>query len=73
MAYVGEQDEGQDIGTSILRVQADDADTGDNAAVTYMFAEGFNDAQFFSIDNETGVISNNITLVSQFSLQTCLP
>ena len=52
------------VGTSILRVQAIDADTGDNAAVEYSFADGFTDAQFFSIDNRTGIISNDITLVS---------
>lgn len=64
MDYVSEQDEGEDIGTSILRVQADDADIAENAEVTYSFAEGFPDAVFFSIDNETGVITNNILLVS---------
>ena len=61
---MAEQDEGVNISTSITRVQANDADTGDNAAVSYSFAEGFPDTDFFTIDNATGTISNNITLVS---------
>lgn len=51
------------MGTSILRVQATDADVEDNAAVRYSFAAGFSDTQFFSINNASGVITNNIVLV----------
>ncbi len=46
-------DESSPIGTKILRVNATDADEGDNAAVGYYLAE---DERRFSVDAETGDI-----------------
>lgn len=63
-SYVGGQNEGQNVGSSILTIQATDLDeaNSENALVAYAFDDS-PDAQFFSIENMTGVISNDVILV----------
>jgi hypothetical protein len=52
------------VNSEILQVQATDADSNiENSAIAY-FLESSPDAQFFTIDNETGMIFNAELLVS---------
>ena len=62
--YTGSQNENTAIGTSILSVLARDIDqTGTaNAIVEYSLVSG--DVDYFRIDPTTGVVSNEIVLVS---------
>ena len=66
--YVGSQSENTPVGTSILSVLARDIDqTGSpNARVEYTLLSG--DVDFFDIDPASGVVSNQIVLVSYFYL-----
>lgn len=62
--YAGSQDENTEVGTSILSVLARDNDqTGStNALVEYSLISG--DVDYFSVDPLSGVISNQLVLVS---------
>ncbi len=62
--YEGSQQEGVATGSSIATVLATDADqTGSvSAAVEYSLISGA--VSYFNIDPSTGVITNNIVLVS---------
>ena len=62
--YVGSQSENTPVGTSIVSVLARDIDqTGSpNARVEYSLLSG--DVDFFEIDPATGVVSNQVVLVS---------
>ena len=62
--YTGNQDENTEVGTSILSVLARDSDqTGStNALVEYSLIRG--DVKYFSVDPSSGVISNQLVLVS---------
>lgn len=64
--YTGEQDEGVEVGTSIIRVLATDRDQANtqNSIILFSLNDMDDDAQYFTIDNSSGVIYNNITLVS---------
>lgn len=65
--YIGTQAEDTAVDMEILRVQATDADTSMvNSFVTYSF-DSSPDADFFYIDNMTGVISNAVILVSRYT------
>ncbi len=56
------------MGTSILRVRATDLDqiNTNNSEVAYSLSSSDPDAEFFSIDNMTGIISNARILVRVF-------
>lgn len=62
--YNEEQDEEEEVGTSILTVRATDRDqiNTNNSLVAYSLNNA-PDAIFFYIDNMTGVISNAMILV----------
>ena len=64
IAYTGSQNENTPTGTSILSVSAQDIDqTGSvNAQVQYSLISG--DIDYFNIDPQSGVISNQVVLVS---------
>lgn len=63
--YNEQQDEEEDVGTSIMRVRATDLDqiNTNNSEVAYSLDDDDADASFFSIDNMTGIISNAVRLV----------
>lgn len=61
--FEGTQDEDEPIGTEILRVQADDADSNVvNSQIAYTL-EDSPDADFFTINNITGMIFSAAFLV----------
>lgn len=67
MRFVGQQDEGLPIGSSIIRVQATDLDevnTPNSDILYFLDPVQSPDTIFFDIDNITGVISNDVVLVS---------
>ncbi len=63
-SYQGNQMEGSSVGSSIVTVLATDADqTGSNNALVEYSLSGQH-SMFFNVDPTSGVISNNIILVS---------
>lgn len=61
--YLGNQEEGVGVGTSILTVMAEDIDqtASNNSFIEYSLISGHTD--YFTIDSETGVIANAEILV----------
>ena len=63
--FSSQQLEGVDVASSILRVRATDSDQVDtpNSIVQYSLGNTEN-SQYFFINNNSGIIYNNITLVT---------
>lgn len=62
--FLGTPAEDAPIGTEIVRVQANDADSNvDNSRIAYSLDDSA-DADFFTINNMTGMIFSDAMLVS---------
>nr|KAG5696280.1 hypothetical protein BaRGS_019982 [Batillaria attramentaria] len=68
--YRAEVQEAAEIGTSVLRVNATDPDTGDNARIVYSIQASSNpEAGWFDIDSSTGVITTRSAIDCELNSQ----
>ncbi|KAL8616761.1 hypothetical protein ACOMHN_017798 [Nucella lapillus] len=69
-SYQGEVQETAEVGTSVLRVTANDLDEGDNAKVVYSI-EGSSNPQsgWFEIDSRTGVVTTRTPIDCEINAQ----
>ncbi|XP_076446681.1 protein dachsous-like [Babylonia areolata] len=71
--YEAEVQETAEVGTSVVRVTAEDADEGDNARVVYsILGSSSPQAGWFSIDSRTGVITTRTPIDCELNPQPVL-